>query len=385
MPITPDNKPPEIPTKTIRLNDFSLGLNTTISPSLLNNNELQVARDVSLEQKGTIVPRRGRKKRYATAFSAYPCCGLGAYYKKDGTSRLLIGNHDSLYSDAPHVSYSWNTEEEWEAEGTTKSVLLDTVTTAGNLAFKENGLPRATANCSDTSKWTAVDAVLTTETAIVKWASSIKIATVTGKTNGYMKVVPTSMSASKHYVIGAYGRNLDATSGIRIVALKSDGSVVQGSPAVTDTTFTAMQLKLAPSDMANVATIGFHVAGTAGQSAYVEGVVFKEITVDDYNDSEYVAPTFVEVEPVVQEWVKDTDAEWNAGTLTNATSINNVLTPHKGIDYNKEFTTSEDFDAGTYSHMEDVGDVGLHLVVPVVWTEYTYGGAKWTNIMYIYS
>lgn len=380
MPILPESKPPEIPTKTIRLNDFSSGLNTTISATLLEDNELQKAFDASLEQKGTLVPRRGRQKRYASAFSAYPCCGIGAYYKKDGTSRLLIGNHDSLYSDKPHISYSWDTEADWEAEGTTKSTLLETITTAGHLAFKVNGLDRATGNCSDTSKWTAKDVVLTAETSVVKWASSIKIAIATGKTTGYMKVAPTTFDTDKYYVIGAYGRNGDATTGIRIVGLKEDGTVIQGSTYVTATDFTAMQLKLAPADMANLETIGFNVTGTADQYAYAEGVVFMEITSTEYSDAEYVAPTFDQVEPVVQYWDKDSDADWNAGTFTNATTVNNVVTPHIGTAYDKVFDSSVDFNDGTYSGTENLGDVGVHLVIPPVWSSFA-AGTKWTDIM----
>ena len=112
--ISPNKKPPEIETKTLRLADFSMGLNTTISGSLLNNNELQVAEDVSFEQKGTIMPRRGRRKRYEEEFSDSPCCGLGSYYKKDGTTKLLFAAGDKLYSDSPSISVKWDNQSDWE-------------------------------------------------------------------------------------------------------------------------------------------------------------------------------------------------------------------------------------------------------------------------------
>jgi hypothetical protein len=134
--ISPNKKPPEIETKTLRLADFSMGLNTTISGSLLNNNELQVAEDVSFEQKGTIMPRRGRRKRYEEAFSDSPCCGLGSYYKKDGTTKLLFAAGDKLYSDSPSISIKWDNQNDWE-ETNSKQANLDSSTTPGDIQIKE--------------------------------------------------------------------------------------------------------------------------------------------------------------------------------------------------------------------------------------------------------
>ena len=135
--ISPNKKPPEIETKTLRLADFSMGLNTTISGSLLNNNELQVAEDVSFEQKGTIMPRRGRRKRYEEEFSNSPCCGLGSYYKKDGTTKLLFAAGDKLYSDSPNMSFKWDNQNDWE-EPNSKQVNLDSSTTPGDIQIKES-------------------------------------------------------------------------------------------------------------------------------------------------------------------------------------------------------------------------------------------------------
>lgn len=134
--ISPNKKPPEIQTKTLRLDDFSMGLNTTISGSLLNNNELQVAEDVSFEQKGTIMPRRGRRKRYEEEFSDSPCCGLGSYYKKDGTTKLLFAAGDKLYSDSPSISVKWDNQNDWE-ETNSKHANLDSSTTPGDIQIKE--------------------------------------------------------------------------------------------------------------------------------------------------------------------------------------------------------------------------------------------------------
>ena len=148
MAITPNSKPPEIPTKTIRLTDFSMGLNSTISGSLLSDKELQVAKNISLEQKGTIMPGKGRRKRYDEPFSAYPCCGIGSYYKNDGISRLLIASHDTLYTDKPSISAKWDIQVEWGKEGTSLSS-LGTVSEVDGSFTKLGSLMGLNGNCVD--------------------------------------------------------------------------------------------------------------------------------------------------------------------------------------------------------------------------------------------
>lgn len=98
----------------IRLKDFSGGKNSTISPTLLNDNEATEALNVSFEQKGTISPHKGRKQRYGLVFSSSPSTGIGAYYKKDGTSRLLTAAGTEVYADEPHLEKKWDTKADWE-------------------------------------------------------------------------------------------------------------------------------------------------------------------------------------------------------------------------------------------------------------------------------
>ncbi len=102
---------------TLRLVDASGGLNTAIAPSLLSDREARVANNVSYDQKGTISPRRGRRKRYTVAFSSSPVVNLGAYYKKDGTARLLMAAGNSMYYDKPHQATKYDTQAEWQAPG----------------------------------------------------------------------------------------------------------------------------------------------------------------------------------------------------------------------------------------------------------------------------
>ncbi|MGI6125226.1 MAG: discoidin domain-containing protein, partial [Acetivibrionales bacterium] len=95
------------------------------------------AEDVSFEQKGTIMPRRGRRKRYEEEFSDSPCCGLGSYYKKDGTTKLLFASGDKLYSDSPNMSFKWENQNDWE-ETNSEQVNLDSSTTPGDIQIKES-------------------------------------------------------------------------------------------------------------------------------------------------------------------------------------------------------------------------------------------------------
>lgn len=179
MPIVPQSKPPEIPTRTLRLNDFSLGLNTTISPTLLGDNELQVANNVSLEQKGTIVPSRGRVKRYSTPFANVPTCGLGAYYKKDGTTKLLAAAGSVLYADTPGIVNKWTTQADYEESGSARSnadtsttpgsVKMAAGTTSGAVAFSktEGAVDFSSGTLSDV--WGADDGLRLETTAIRTW------------------------------------------------------------------------------------------------------------------------------------------------------------------------------------------------------------------------
>ena len=143
--VEPDKKAPETPSKVEQINDFSGGLNTTINGSLLNKSEAQKAINVSFEQKGTIVPLKGRVKRYPAPYHTSPTTGLGMLFKQDGTSHLVMASDDRLYSDAPRMSYRYTEKPDWE-KGTTNqyaslgrtegSVVVD----AGTLGILTDGL-----------------------------------------------------------------------------------------------------------------------------------------------------------------------------------------------------------------------------------------------------
>ena len=136
MSVQREKKAPVNRSMKTDVKDFSLGLNTVISGSLLGKGEAQVAENISFEQKGTIVPRRGRIKRFANNFSSSPTTGLGMLYKQDGTSRLVMSSRDSLYFDKPVESVKWQSAEDFNNGTMRFNTRTDSVT--GNLIV-ENG------------------------------------------------------------------------------------------------------------------------------------------------------------------------------------------------------------------------------------------------------
>jgi len=97
-----------------RIVDWSGGMNDAVNPALLGDNESALLENASLDEKGTLFCRKGSRKRYAETIGNYPVTGLDAYYKSDGTSRLLIGTSDGkLYVDEPHITNYYDTQGEF--------------------------------------------------------------------------------------------------------------------------------------------------------------------------------------------------------------------------------------------------------------------------------
>ena len=138
MAIQADKKAPESPSAVERILDFSGGLNSTISGSLLNKSEAQVSDNVSYEQKGTLKARNGRRKRYVQAFSPSVISGVGTYYKSDGTSMIVVASGDKLYVDQPQLALRWQEKADWEQEGVETSERLSTTKEEGSLALDDS-------------------------------------------------------------------------------------------------------------------------------------------------------------------------------------------------------------------------------------------------------
>ena len=117
-----------------RLVDQSGGMvDSTVYPTLLNDNEAASLKNVSLDEKGTVKPCKGRSKRFATAFDASNACnGIGAFYPDTATSRLVMGAGTKLYKDTPHLINRWTDQADWQ-ETNSHRCNADTTTTAGDV------------------------------------------------------------------------------------------------------------------------------------------------------------------------------------------------------------------------------------------------------------
>ena len=104
--------------QTLRLVDMSGGLNTEVPADLLNDNESPVSLFVDRKLKGIARPALGRTKRYGSQFASQGVRGMGAYYKKDGTTRLLAGVGGQLYFDLPHLAQTWASQSDFSQAGT---------------------------------------------------------------------------------------------------------------------------------------------------------------------------------------------------------------------------------------------------------------------------
>lgn len=112
------------------LANFSGGLNTG-HPVAIDDDELVTAKNVVLTQQGKLSPRPGMAKRFSVDFDPGPVRGMGAYYKSDGTTRLIIAAGTSLYADKPHLVFEYDTQSDWETAGVCTN--LDTKSSPGDV------------------------------------------------------------------------------------------------------------------------------------------------------------------------------------------------------------------------------------------------------------
>lgn len=372
-----DKKPPENKSFHERIIDFSGGLNTTISGSLLNSNEAQVAINTSLEQKGTLKPRRGRAKRYVTPFASTPVTGLGVYYKNDGTSRVLITSNDSVYSDAPHMSTKWAEKADWEAAGTETYGYLSTTYKEGSITSNQQELGLA-AKCQDATLWTAVDGVLSTTDVNPYFSGSkaMEILIDTGKTSAIAHVAPypNSLDSSRWAVLVGYVRR-DTATNIKLVGLTSGISVSKSGTVITATTWTKTFVKLAPADLLTISRVGVQITGTANQRAFLGGMYLKYITEDEFNNASYVPPELTYFEAIETTTFKlDTTAEWNEGVTKTNVVIGESLTCVKGTDLNNTQDLSQGTLVDTY-----YGDGALRLNTNITFVPYE--GMTWLELI----
>jgi len=140
-------------------------------------------------------------------------------------------------------------------------------------------------NCEDVSKWNDNASTHSLDSSNKVFGNSgIKI-TLTSTSGTINKVISTwNIDASKYYLVSAYIKNGNCTGGITIYKDSSSGGNVVGiNPSITDTTkFTRVGFVLQPSNINIGNFLNTTLTGTAGQYAYVDGIMINEITATEY-------------------------------------------------------------------------------------------------------
>jgi hypothetical protein len=77
--------------------DFRGGLNTYLSPDLLNENELSKAENARIDNDGKIVKRTGSRRLHQTALAAAPIVGVTQWDAPAGSQIVAICNGDLFY------------------------------------------------------------------------------------------------------------------------------------------------------------------------------------------------------------------------------------------------------------------------------------------------
>lgn len=155
-----------------RLYDWSGGMNDAVNPVLLKDNESPLLENASLDEKGTLYPRMGSMDRYTEVIGNDPVTGLGAYYKSDGTSRLLIGAGTKLYMDNPHFIERYDLYEDF-AEGEVRG-LASIEKEPGKIVNDGEPPPGVTQTTSTAAQWNAGEKI----NIVVNPGGSISLAKV---------------------------------------------------------------------------------------------------------------------------------------------------------------------------------------------------------------
>lgn len=327
-----------------------------VYPTLLNENEAHKLINNTLEEKGTVKPCKGRQERFAVPFDENnPVNGIGVFYKSDGTTRLVMAAGSKLYSDTPHVVTSYDSKDDWD--GGTKSKFCNTSDTPGDLTILGSILGDA-GNCEDATKWTAVDATLLADETKKKYDDkSLKITINSGKTVGFAKKLKSNLIVdnTKLHVLSAYVVNGNAGTGIRLVTLDANNAVLKSSSYVTATAdFTKATLKLTASEVNAAVAFAVEVKGSAAQYAWVDGIILKQITQAEYDDSGYTAPNYDDLEAIDKVQTVTFQADWEAGNLANIDTVSvpdDIKIAVENPAFSDQFDTDAEWNEGSKTNI----------------------------------
>ena len=158
-------------------------------------------------------------------------------------------------------------------------------------------------NCEDVSKWINYDSIHTLDTTnYVVGSTGIKITVSgTGGSGGVFNT-KTNYDKTKYYCFSAYVKNGNATS-INIYAnCVGDVSIKNGNTITSTTTFQRSIVKTQPSEIDSTTNIdiAINVVGLVDQYAYVDGVMFHDITQAEFENPNYIPPDYADSYQVLQ-------------------------------------------------------------------------------------
>lgn len=153
-------------------------------------------------------------------------------------------------------------------------------------------------NCEDVSKF-EITGTGALDSNKVFGTNGIKLTVAVGGSYASIRRgVDSVLKNTKYYCISAYLKNGNATTGIRLTLWNADSVPVYelNGDNVTDTTkFTRVFIKIKPSDIrGSIIKANAIVTGSAGQYAYVDGMMLEEITESQYSDPNFQPSQYVD-------------------------------------------------------------------------------------------
>jgi hypothetical protein len=211
-------------------------------------------------------------------------------------------------------------------------------------------------DCEDTSLFNKINITVSLDsTNKVFGNNGIKITLNAGQTGGELyRDILSLLDPSKYYLISAYVKNGNLSTGIRLRANIINDVGYLNKEYVIETSFNRQGLVIQPSDFdtATKFNLGINVRGNETEYGYVDGIMINEITSEEYAEGtnallkkySYVNSTkstnSVRIKSVGKNRIPPfTDSRWinenNSGVVVNNVSDNEITIDFKvtGVSY----------------------------------------------------
>ena len=199
-------------------------------------------------------------------------------------TELIEPAHSTLHEDTlANIVSIGNTEKKAVAVGLKGRTIINLL---GNIG-----------DCENTDVWGTNSATAELDSSNKAFGNnSIKVTGVTSDGINFASILRLKSSYpflddNKYYCISAYFKNGNTAGGAYIMC-----EMAGESPVVTDADkFVRTFIKMSPAQVTELTSIQFigHVTANAGQYFWVDGIMFNEITEEEYNDANYEPPEYV--------------------------------------------------------------------------------------------